>query len=168
MNALKFNDLLKRIKYDPNAVDEIYHEFYLSVKERVQFHFGNLVNPEDMAQEIFLKLTTMKTPKYVGAPATWMRKVTDNFVIDKLRASHVDLELLDSQPSDFDMDRSIIEADVQNAMSHLDEVSRTILYMHHWQKYKLYEVADELNMSYVNVRQIASRAYKVLEPYLKN
>lgn len=168
MNALKFNRLLEKIKYDQDAVDEFYHAFYTKIKERVQYHFGDLVNPEDMAQEIFLKISTMETPKFVEAPATWLRKITDNFVIDKLRVSHVDLELLDSQPSDFDISRTIMKVDLQSALSHLDKTSQKIIYMHYWEKYKLKEVAVKLNMSYANVRQIASRAYKELKPYLKN
>ena len=121
-----------------------------------------------MAQGIFLKLTTMETQKYLKAHATSLRKITDNIVLDKLRVSHVDLELLDSQPSDFDIDKTITKADTQNALARLDKISQKIIYRHYWEKYKLKEVAVMLKMSYVNVRQIASRAYKELKRYLKH
>ena len=169
MDALKFNRLLRKIKYDDRAVQKIYDAFYTKIKERVQFHFGDLTCPEDMAQEVFMKLYTMETPDYyVEAPGIWIQTFTDNYVIDRLRVSHPELELLESQPSDFDIERTILKADLMNAFSHLDEVSQKIVYMHYWEGFKLKEVAIILKMSYVNVRQIASRARKQLEPYLKN
>lgn len=168
MNAQKFNRLLRKIKYDKNAVDEFYAAFYLRIKNRVQFRFGNLINSEDMAQEVFMKLYTMEPPDYfIKAPAIWIYRFTDNHVIDRLRVMHSELELRDSQPSAFDIEDTILKVDMQNAMSHLDTISQKILYLNIWEKIKLKDVAVMLNMSYVNVRQIASRARKELEPYLK-
>ena len=54
MNAQKFNDLLKRMKYDKNAVEEFYNAFYLTIKAHVKYRFGYLADPEDMAQDIFM------------------------------------------------------------------------------------------------------------------
>lgn len=168
MNAQKFNDLLKRMKYDKNAVEEFYNAFYLSIKAHVQYRFGKLVNPEDMAHDVFMKLYTMETPSYVEAPAKWLGKFTDNFVIDKIRVSHPELELLESHPSDFDLEKTIVKFDLKNAISRLDQVSQKIIYLNYWERYSLKEVAVILKMSYGNVRQIASRAYKELRPYLKS
>lgn len=168
MNAQKFNDLLKRMKYDKNAVEEFYNAFYLSIKAHVKYRFGYLADPEDMAQDIFMKLYTMETPSYVKAPAKWLGKFSDNFVIDKIRVSHPELELLESHPSDFDLEKTIMKFDLKNAISRLDQVSQKIIYMNYWERYSLKEVAVILKMSYGNVRQIASRAYKELRPYLKS
>ena len=96
MNAQKFNDLLKRMKYDKNAVEEFYNAFYLTIKAHVKYRFGYLADPEDMAQDIFMKLYTMETPSYVKAPAKWLGKFSDNFVIDQLKASRPELGLLES------------------------------------------------------------------------
>jgi RNA polymerase sigma factor (sigma-70 family) len=168
MNAQKFNDLLKRMKYDKNAVEEFYNAFYLTIKAHVKYRFGYLADPEDMAQDIFMKLYTMETPSYVKAPAKWLGKFSDNFVIDQLRASRPELGLLESHPSDFDLEKTIVKFDLKNAMSHLDEVAQKIIYMNYWESYSLKDVAVILNMSYGNVRQIACRAYKKLKLYLKS
>ena len=112
MNAQKFNDLLKRMKYDKNAVEEFYNAFYLTIKAHVKYRFGYLADPEDMAQDIFMKLYTMETPSYVKAPAKWLGKFSDNFVIDQLRASRPELELLESHPSDFDLEKTKLKKPV--------------------------------------------------------
>ena len=134
----------------------------------MKYRFGYLADPEDMAQDIFMKLYTMETPSYVKAPAKWLGKFTDNFVIDKIRVSHPELELLESHPSDFDLEKTIVKFDLKNAISRLDQVSQKIIYLNYWERYSLKEVAVILKMSYGNVRQIASRAYKELRPYLKS
>ncbi len=156
------------MKYDKNAVEEFYNAFYLTIKAHVKYRFGYLADPEDMAQDIFMKLYTMETPSYVKAPAKWLGKFSDNFVIDKIRVSHPELELLESHPSDFDLEKTIMKFDLKNAISRLDQVSQKIIYLNYWERYSLKEVAVILKMSYGNVRQIASRAYKELRPYLKS
>lgn len=156
------------MKYDKNAVEEFYNAFYLTIKAHVKYRFGYLADPEDMAQDIFMRLYTMETPSYVKAPAKWLGKFSDNFVIDKIRVSHPELELLESHPSDFDLEKTIMKFDLKNAISRLDQVSQKIIYLNYWERYSLKEVAVILKMSYGNVRQIASRAYKELRPYLKS
>ncbi len=117
------------MKYDKNAVEEFYNAFYLTIKAHVKYRFGYLADPEDMAQDIFMKLYTMETPSYVKAPAKWLGKFSDNFVIDQLRASRPELGLLESHPSDFDLEKTIVKFDLKNAMSHLDEISQKIIYL---------------------------------------
>lgn len=156
------------MKYDKNAVEEFYNAFYLTIKAHVKYRFGYLADPEDMAQDIFMKLYTMETPSYVKAPAKWLGKFSDNFVIDQLRVSHPELELLESHPSDFDLEKTIMKFDLKNAISRLDQVSQKIIYLNYWERYSLKEVAVILKMSYGNVRQIACRAYKKLKLYLKS
>ena len=166
MEAQKFNRLIKKIKYDPKSIDSIYSEFHLKLKVHIQRRFGSQISPEDFTEDIFLKLLEMETPKYVQYPTAWLFKIADNFIIDKLRAKHQEEEFLDSISDKFDIEQTVINHEVKEAMSNLDELTQKILYLHYWEGYSLKELATELNISYGSIRARASRAYKKLKKYL--
>lgn len=168
MDAQKFNRLLEKIKYNKKAVESIYDEYYAKLKVQIHYHFGKMVSEEDMAHEVFMKLMTMETPPFVEYPTTWLWKITKNYIIDTLRVTHPEVELLETQPGDFDIDRTILEDDVKAAMAQLDIVSQQIVYKNYWEGYRLIELVSVLNESYANIRAKASRAYQILKKCLKN
>lgn len=140
----------------------------MKLKERIHFYFGKLVNEEDMAQEVFMKLMTMETPPFVEYPTTWLWRIARNYVIDTLRVTHPEVKLLETQPGDFDLEKTILEEDVKAAMAQLDESSQQIVYMHYWEGYRLKELVPVLHENYANIRAKASRAYRILKKCLKN
>ena len=167
MEAQKFNRLIKTIKYNPKAIDAIYAEYHLILKVHIQRRFGSLVNPEDCMHDVFFKLLNMETPKYVKHPTAWLYKFADNYVIDKLRGMHQEEELYETTVSErFDIERAVIDIELKDAMSHLDELSQKILYLHYWEGYALKELVTVLNVSYSSIRTRVSRAYKKLQKYL--
>lgn len=166
MDAQKFNSLLGKIKYNKKAVESIYAEYYVKLKAQIHYHFGKSVSAEDMAQEVFMKLMTMETPPFVEYPTTWLWRITKNYIIDTLRVTHPEVELLETQPGDFDIDRTILEDDVKAAMAQLDKLSQQIVYKFYWEGYSLLELTTVLNESYVNIRAKQSRAYMILRKYL--
>lgn len=166
MDAQKFNRLLGKIKYDKSAAGIIYDEFNVRLKAHIQGRFGELLSPEDISHEVFEKLLKLENQDYVEYPTAWLFRLADNYAIDVLRASHPEEELTETLSADFDIERTIVEGEVKDAMLKLDEIPRRILYMHYWEGYKLEEIAVELNLSYSNVRTIASRTYKLLKTYL--
>lgn len=168
MDALKFNQLLKRMKYDKTAVEAIYSEYYAKLKDHVRGKFGTRFDPVDVTQDIFLKLMTLEHRKFITNPIAWLYTITDNHVKDLYRRNkHTTEELIDDIADDFDIDNTLLSEDMKRVMSCLDEESRKILYMHYWQDIRLCDIANILNMSYVNVRVKASRAYKSLKEILK-
>ena len=166
MNAQKFNKLLRKIKYDKQALSEIYDEYYLKIKVHIQRRFGQLVNAEDMAHDVFLKLMSFDREEYIDYPTSWIYTVADNMIKDVLRVTQKDEELTETVASPFNVDKVILSMDIKNALAHLDEVSKKIIYLHFWEGYSLKEIAHELQISYANVRAKASRAYKTLKKYL--
>ena len=167
MDAQKFNRLLEKIKYDKDAVEAIYREYYLKVKAHVSYHFGKMVEVEDVAHDIFLKLFTIDVPDYVEFPTTWMYRFADHYIIDLMRKKHIqEVELNEAIRYGFDLENTILNEDVKRAMRNLDVVSQQILYMHYWEGYLFLEIADLLNMSHSNVRAKACRAYQTLKIYL--
>lgn len=166
MDAQKFNELLKKIKKDTRAVEEIYNEYYKRLMAHVDRRFGNLVDSRDIAHDIFLKLMTLKDQDFIEYPTSWLYRLADHYVIDKLRLKHTEVSFYDFLIKEFDLDRTITAEDIKRAMGHLDKASQEILYLSFWEGYKLYEVSKELNISYANVRAKASKAYQILKKFL--
>lgn len=166
MEAQKFNRLIKKIKYNKKAIEAIYSEYHLMLKIHIQRRFGKLVNPKDFTEDIFLKLLEMETPKFVEYPTAWLYKLADNYIIDKLRGAHPEEELIETTADKFDIEQVVIQHEVKEAMSNLDELSQKILYLHYWEGYSLKELAIEFDVSYGSLRTRVSRAYKKLQTYL--
>lgn len=167
MEAQKFNRLIRKIKYDPKAIESIYDEFNLQLKVHIQRRFGNLISSEDYTQEIFLKLLEMETPSKIEYPTAWLYRLADNYIIDQLRKAHQNEVLFETTISDkFDIEQIVIDNDVKEAMSNLDELTQKILYLHYWEGYSFKELETELAISYGSIRTRASRAYQILKKYL--
>ena len=166
MDAQKFNRLIKKIKYDPKAIESIYDEFNLKLKIHIRKRFGKLTSSEDFMQDIFLKLLEMETPKYIKYPTAWLFKLADNYIIDRLRGAHQDEQFIESISGKFDIEQTVVDDEVKEAMSNLDELTQKVLYLHFWEGYSLKELAAELAMSYGSLRTRVSRAYKTLKKYL--
>ena len=166
MDALKFNYLIKKIKYDKKAADSIWDVFYPRLKAHVQRRFGKLIESEDVAQDIFLKLLEIEMRDYIQYPTAWLFKMADNHVINTLRGQHTEEELLEIASAEFNIENTILSMELMRAISNLDKISQQILYLHYWEGYSFKELAIELNLSYANIRTKASRAYKTLKKYL--
>ena len=158
MNPQKFNRILRKIKYDKQAIIPIYQEFYPKIIIHLRCRFGKLICHEDVASEVFAALLEGKEHEFVNAP--------DNKATDILRTHHEEVAYTDALNSSPDFDYSYLCADVQLAFEHIDPLSRKILYLHFWEGYSHKEIAAMLNMTCGNVRLKASRAYKILEKYL--
>ena len=166
MDAKKFNRLIKTIKYDPKAITDLYEEYYLKIKAHVQRRFGKLICAEDISQEVFLKLLSLDIKVYIKYPTAWLFMVADNMVKDILRATCSEIELIDVFMAPFNLDETIMSADIKSAMLHLDDISQQILYLHIWEGYSLKEIAQEIGLGYSNVRTKSSRAMKILKKHL--
>lgn len=166
MDASRFNRLLQQIKYDKQAVTEIYQEYFPGMVMHLRRKYGNLISAEDVAQEVFLSLMTLESYGEVEFPASWMYKLADNKAVDRIRLEPNDLQLLDIHPVPFNLDDLIVKEDARRALQRLDEESQMILYLHLWEGYNYKEIADLLHISHANVRTKASRAFKSLKKYL--
>ena len=93
-------------------------------------------------------------------------RLSENKAKDILRGKHSESELSDMISSSFSIDKAILKADVQTVIKKLDPLSQQIIYLHIWEGYPYKEIAQELNISYNNVRVKASRAYKKIEKLL--
>lgn len=157
---------MKTIKYDSKAISSIYEEYYPKIKTHVQRRFGKLVSAEDISQEVFLKLLSLEIKEYIRYPTAWLFMIADNKAKDVLRSTHDEIQLSVLLRSPFNLDDTIMSADMKSAVRHLDLISQQIIYLHIWEGYTLKEIAQDLGLGYANVRAKASRAMKALRKYL--
>ncbi len=166
MESQKFNKLLCKISSDKHALVPIYQEFYAKIILHLHIRFGKAICPEDVAQEVFAILLNMEYREYINSPQQWLFSVADNKAIDLIRKQHIELSLPDDLKAPPQFEISTPNIAIQLAFEHIDPISRQILHMHFWEGYSHKEIAAQLNMSCGNVRQKASRAYKILEKFL--
>ncbi len=165
MDIRKFNRLLSKAKYDKQAIEQIYMEFYPKIVLHLKRRFGDLAYIEDAAENVFLYLLSID-PWYIDYPTSWLFTIAENDVFDYLKAQNRELPLLESTTVPCDFDHEILSSDMQAAFTHLDKDVQMILYLHHWEGYSHEEIAKELHISPNNVRVKVSRAYKILKKYL--
>lgn len=166
MNSHKFNRLLQQIKYDKQAIAEIYCEYFPKIVLHLTRRFGKLISSEDIAQEVFMALMSADHFSFVKFPTTWIYTMADNKAIDKIRSSHKDIHLTENYAVPFNLDNLIIKEDIKKALSKLDQESQLIIYLHIWERYAHKEIAKLLHLSHANVRTKISRAYTVIKTYL--
>ena len=166
MDAHTFNRQLNRLASDKRALEALYAEYALPMKAHLLRRFGSLVSAEDVTQDVFVKLLSLRDPPRVEYPASWLYTLADNRAKDILRATHPEAALEEGLAAPFDLDRTIVNAQTRRALEALDEDVRRILYLHFWEGYSLKEIAAESGMSYANVRVKVSRAYRKLKEIL--
>lgn len=166
MDEQKFNRLLRRINTDSRAFEEIYNEYYGKVKLHVFRGFGKLVSAEDVAQDVFISLLSLKPDEKIEHPTTWLMRLAENKAKDVLRVRHEEVSLSELLSVPFCIDSTILRADMQAILRRLDPLSQQIIYLHIWEGYSYQEIAEELHITCSNVRVKVSRAYKIIKDYL--
>ena len=113
-----------------------------------------------------MKLLDMEVKTTVSYPTAWLYAMADNLVKDTLKRTHPEEALSDLLASPFDLDKTILNADMKEALSKLEPITQQIIYLHAWEGYSYKELAVKFRLSYANVRIKASRGYKVVKKYL--
>ena len=78
MDAHTFNRQLKRLASDKRALEALYAEYALPMKAHLLRRFGSLVSAEDVTQDVFVKLLSLRDPPRVEYPASWLYTLADN------------------------------------------------------------------------------------------
>lgn len=166
MEAKEFNKLLKQIKYDRNAFNEIYAYYFIKIKRYVEVNYRDLNSAEDIAQQTFLSLYVNPPAEYIGAPATWLYTIAANRAKTILKRENrvvlVDDEVLNCV--EYVMNESKME--VRRLLDMLDDLSRKIVALNIWFGFTFEEIAVKLKINPATARQRASRAYKKLKKYV--
>lgn len=165
MKPYRFNRLLQKMKTDKRALDEIHSEYYPILVMYVNRRFGKLVPAEDIAQEVFLSVLETKPTDYVDTPTAWLCKIAYFTAIDYMTRFEEELPLPPDEPAPFHFDDLLINEDVKRCLSLLDEKTQEIIYLRYWEGYKFKDIAKMVNLSAINVRVKACRAYSIIKKF---
>ena len=129
-------------------------------------------NADDVLQDAFIKLWTLKKlPNSQEQTAMVASTIVKNTSIDYVRSSnmsedlnHSNCESTDAKEQEireiFDQIKRIIELQ-------LTETQRQVLWMRDYEGYSFAEVADAMNITEENARQILSRARRIVRETYK-
>ena len=165
MEPQKFNKLLHKTKSDKRALIPIYQEFYAKIVLHLRTRFRKCVCHEDIAQEVFATLLNMEHKEYINAPQQWLFSIANNKAVDFIKKHQKEIPLTTDTGASPACEISTQNIAIQLAFEHIDPVSQKILIMHFWEGFGHAEIAKALNMTCGNVRQKASRAYKILKRF---
>jgi len=164
MNVIRFNWLLNRYKYDREAVQELYECYYPWIVRYINWQFRGAVDGRDIAQQFFLKLFSYKSHP-IRAPNAWVRTVARNLAIDILRknGNRQKAEEFAAAPERVDLPGNVSEE-----LACLNETEKKIVYLKYWERYKLKEIADLLQIKYGCAKTIhAAAKMKIKEVFTK-
>ncbi len=163
MEKRKFNIILKRIKNDDKAFEELY-QYYA---RRIVFHLTPIYGrelAEDVSHEFFLKLISGKIEyKYIEKPTTWIYKCCDNIAKTRIRLDSKYEPLYDN----IEYKEFYESIEVKIDLDKLDQLSKKIILMYYWEGYNLEEISEILKINYATVRKRHSRAIGKLKKILK-
>lgn len=151
MQASEFNYLLNRLSFDRRAFDKLYAYFFARIVMHVQMRFSKADFAEDIAQEFFIKILTLKNVSYVKYPTAWVYRVCDNLAYDHLA----------KQPQQVDIDSLVLCADsvdhnetdnLKRILSKLSEIEREIIVMRVIEGYSFVEIGTELKLNVNTVK----------------
>lgn len=180
MGTEEFNRLLGRIKYDKNALGEIYDFYYSRTVLSLSMRYSkNLV--EDAVQQFFLNLLKAERFNFIRYPASWIYRSCDNLIRQRLG----DKELAFSQLEDLDDNDKIVanvcdptvdivervfeHEGVRKLFDNIDDfTTKKIFFMYYMQGYNLREVAENLHMKNSTVKQRHVRCIRKLSKRLKD
>lgn len=163
MDVLQFNRLLRNMGSDRRALEKIYAEYYPKIVLHLRYRFGDLISPDDVAEEVFLSLMRSPPQKEVEHPTAWLMGLADHKAIDLLRKYREETDLPETLAMPPPFDNVILRSDVRQELQTLDKETQEIIYLHIWEGYSLKEISDLKNIGYETVRKKTSRAYQKLE-----
>lgn len=164
----KFNILLRKLKYDGNARQIFFDEYYNRLQLHVRLKYSGYEDWQDIAHDIVTKLieTDWTDYPYIESPVYWLYTIADNHIKDVFKKTNRICEFNEYNYSDFNIDYIEMRYDVRNAMEKLSREEQYILYAYNWLGKELYVIADELGKSYSSVRVAIKRARDKIKKYL--
>lgn len=145
---------------------------YLEYRDKVSgYVFSRLNNPkdaEDLVSEVFLKVyekyRTFDAER--ASVSTWIYAITKNTVTDYLRRERTCSELPEDlsdgeEPGDEILHEESLR-ELANALSALDERSRTLIIFRYYRQLSLKETAERLGISYAYVKILHKNALRAL------
>lgn len=154
----------------PDRFGDLYDAYAEKIYRFIYFKTFHKETAEDLTSDVFMKALE-RIGQYdpsKGVFSAWLYRVARNTVIDHYRTSHASEDIDDGWDitSSTDIEREAhanLQLDrIRDAMKMLKPDQREILTMRLWDGLNHAEIADILNLSESNVKQIYSRTVRQL------
>lgn len=166
MNRSSFNRLLAKMKRKDkkgnDAFTELYKFFFPKIVIHIWNYYRNKNLGEDVAQEFFTKLLTLKIEKEIEYPVAWVYKICNNIanelILNDRRYKAAYLNRI-TEDSDEAYERAACLEQLKE-LDKLDRETKNIILMYAYEGYSLKDIAKEMRLNYNTVRQKYSRGIK--------
>lgn len=161
MNAILFNKLIKKIRYDTKAFDKLFAFYHDRIVNRLKHIYGETV-AEETAQDFFMKLIMggIKV-EYINYPTSWVYKCCENIAKRKIYYESKEYEVLadsiDNSENDL-YERQDIIIVLNDKLKDLYEDTQKIIVLHYWWGYTFKEISEILGINSGTVRTKHFRA----------
>lgn len=150
--------------------NQLYEDFHMKVLRYVQSQVNDYYLAEDICSDVFVKvyekLDSFDDKK--ASVSTWIFTITRNTLIDYYRRRKVTVEIPDNlvyqDNSDDDINEESLEQ-LATALNSLDERSKKIVVMYHYDNIKLKDIAEKLGISYTYTKILYKKALILMKKY---
>lgn len=159
--------------------EDLYNKYYAKVLNYVSQHISNQMDAEDLTENVFIaayKAFDSYDPEK-AQPSTWIFCITKNRLKNYYRDRKDPSESIDEMFDTIELavDDEIghaaeleeLRGAIAKALQEMNERERDIVVMSYFRNMNANEIAEELDLTAVNVRKILSRTLKKLRPYLE-
>jgi len=159
--------------------NEIYEQYYNSVVIHVNSQIHDQCTAEEIAQDIFIRISKTEYDETIGSVKTWVFSIVKNAVIDHWRKKrqqtvNVDGYVNEDGSAGFDFisndadptEAKEMEDQIMTAIGDLTESQQRVVTMFYFENRKQDEIADLLGFSVVNVKVTLLRAKTALKEAL--
>ncbi len=152
--------------------EEIYEQYATDVLRVCYFYLGEKSRAEDVCQDVFVKLYTVKPQLQAGREKSWLLKVALNRCKDLWRGAwvkrvvlgHPAFELIPGPDEIKDMEN---KQQLMEAVNRLPADFREVVILHYYQGYGIAEIAQMRDLPEGTISSRLSRARSRLQKLLK-
>ena len=159
-------------RMDEGYFEELYTQYADDVLRMSYFYLGDRQQAEDVTQDVFVRLLTVKPELERGKEKAWLLKVALNRCRDIWRNAWVRRVVLGSPametaPAPGDLNDRMERQEMLDAIHRLPADFRDVILLHYYQGYGISEMAEMLRVPEGTISSRLSRGRKKLEEILK-
>ena len=167
-----------------SSLEEIYNTYYKKIYSFVMRKISDIDITEDLVSDIFLKVAANldRFDPNKACISTWLYTIANNTVLDYYRTRKVYEPIPDENGSEGLMPEALVDTkdieseiianeeleELANALEHISVRSRDVIVLHYYADMTLKDVAQQMGMSYANIKIVHKKALQELRDALKS
>lgn len=166
------------------SLEEIYNAYYKKIYSFVMRKISDIDITEDLVSDIFLKVAANldRFDPEKACVSTWLYTIANNTVLDYYRTRKVYEPIPDENGSEGLMPEALVDTkdieseiianeeleELAKALEHISVRSRDVIVLHYYADMTLKDVAQQMGMSYANIKIVHKKALQELRDALQS